>query len=192
MLKKTLLGLTAGALLLNASSALAADYKIDIPGQHAFIGFRIQHLGYSWLYGTFKDFDGSFTFDEQNPAANKVNVTIKIASLDTNHAERDKHLRSKDYFNTEKYPEAKFTSTEVKKEGEKYVVTGDLTLNGVTKPVVLNAELMGEGKDPWGGYRAGFEASGKIKLKDFNFKADLGPKSQEADLLISIEGVREK
>ncbi|MDB6371142.1 YceI family protein [Photorhabdus bodei] len=192
MLKKTLLGLTAGALLLNAGSALAANYKIDIPGQHAFIQFRIQHLGYSWLYGTFKDFDGSFTFDEQNPAANKVNVTIKIASLDTNHAERDKHLRSKDYFNTEKYPEAKFTSTEVKKEGEKYVVTGDLTLNGVTKPVVLNAELMGEGKDPWGGYRAGFEASGKIKLKDFNFKADLGPKSQEADLLISIEGVREK
>ncbi|WP_387463348.1 YceI family protein [Photorhabdus sp. RM323S] len=192
MLKKTLLGLTAGALLLNASSALAANYKIDIPGQHAFIEFRIQHLGYSWLYGSFKDFDGSFTFDEKNPAADKVDVTIKIASLDTNHAERDKHLRSKDYFNTEKYPEAKFTSTEVKKDGNKYAITGDLTLNGVTKPVVLNAVLMGEGKDPWGGYRSGFEAYGKIKLKDFNFKADLGPKSQEADLLISVEGVREK
>ncbi|ETS30942.1 hypothetical protein BB987_19850 [Photorhabdus temperata] len=192
MLKKTLLGLTAGALLLNASSALAANYKIDIPGQHAFIEFRIQHLGYSWLYGSFKDFDGSFTFDEKNPAADKVDVTIKIASLDTNHAERDKHLRSKDYFNTEKYPEAKFASTDVKKEGSKYTITGDLTLNGVTKPVVLNAVLMGEGKDPWGGYRAGFEAYSKINLKDFNFKADLGPKSQEADLLISVEGVREK
>ncbi|AKH65384.1 MULTISPECIES: YceI family protein [Photorhabdus] len=192
MLKKTLLGLTAGALLLNASSALAANYKIDIPGQHAFIEFRIQHLGYSWLYGSFKDFDGSFTFDEKNPAADKVDVTIKIASLDTNHAERDKHLRSKDYFNTEKYPEAKFTSTEVKKDGNKYTITGDLTLNGVTKPVVLNAVLMGEGKDPWGGYRAGFEAYSKINLKDFNFKADLGPKSQEADLLISVEGIREK
>ncbi|WP_445493620.1 YceI family protein [Photorhabdus sp. SF281] len=192
MLKKTLLGLTAGALLLNASSALAANYKIDIPGQHAFIEFRIQHLGYSWLYGSFKDFDGSFTFDEKNPAADKVDVTIKIASLDTNHAERDKHLRSKDYFNTEKYPEAKFASTDVKKDGNKYAITGDLTLNGVTKPVVLNAVLMGEGKDPWGGYRAGFEAYGKINLKDFNFKADLGPKSQEADLLISVEGVREK
>ncbi|MCW7550840.1 YceI family protein [Photorhabdus sp. APURE] len=192
MLKKTLLGLTAGALLLNAGSALAANYKIDIPGQHAFIQFRIQHLGYSWLYGTFKDFDGSFTFDEKNPAADKVDVTIKIASLDTNHAERDKHLRGKDFFNTDKYPEAKFTSTAVKKEGNKYVVTGDLTLNGVTKPVVLNAELLGEGKDPWGGYRAGFDAYGKIKLKDFNFQKDLGPKSQEAELLISIEGVREK
>ncbi|ERT10603.1 YceI family protein [Photorhabdus temperata] len=192
MLKKTLLGLTAGALLLNASSALAANYKIDIPGQHAFIEFRIQHLGYSWLYGSFKDFDGSFTFDEKNPAADKVDVTIKIASLDTNHAERDKHLRSKDYFNTEKYPEAKFSSTEVKKDGNKYTITGDLTLNGVTKPVVLNAVLMGEGKDPWGGYRAGFEAYSKINLKDFNFKADLGPKSQEADLLISVEGIREK
>ncbi|WP_350304056.1 YceI family protein [Photorhabdus viridis] len=192
MLKKTLLGLTAGALLLNASSALAANYKIDIPGQHAFIEFRIQHLGYSWLYGSFKDFDGSFTFDEKNPAADKVDVIIKVASLDTNHAERDKHLRSKDYFNTEKYPEAKFTSTKVKKDGNKYTITGDLTLNGVTKPVVLDAVLMGEGKDPWGGYRAGFEAYSKINLKDFNFKADLGPKSQEADLLISVEGIREK
>ncbi|MBC8954679.1 YceI family protein [Xenorhabdus sp. PB62.4] len=192
VLKKALAGLTAGVLLMGTSSAMAANYKIDTAGQHAFIEFRIQHLGISWLYGGFRKFDGKFTFDAQNPAADKVNVIIKTNSVDTNHAERDKHLRSPDFLNTEKYPEAKFTSTEVKKTGENYTIIGDLTLNGITKPVTLNAKLTGEGNDPWGGYRAGFEANGKIKLKDFNIKGDLGPKSQEVELVISVEGVREK
>ncbi|WP_340618370.1 YceI family protein [Xenorhabdus entomophaga] len=192
VLKKALIGLTAGVLLMGTSSAMAANYKIDTAGQHAFIEFRIQHLGISWLHGGFRKFDGKFTFDAQNPAADKVNVIIKTNSVDTNHAERDKHIRSPDFLNTAKYPEAKFTSTEVKKTGENYTIIGDLTLNGVTKPVTLNAKLTGEGNDPWGGYRAGFEANGKIKLKDFNIKGDLGPKSQEVELVISVEGVREK
>ncbi|EMI5491245.1 YceI family protein [Providencia stuartii] len=192
MFKKTVLGLAAGALFLTAGSALAETYKFDKQGQHAFIEFRIQHLGYSWVYGSFKDFDGSFTYDAKDPAKDKVEVTIKTGSIDTNHAERDKHLRSGDFLNAAKFPEAKFVSTEVKKEGEIYKITGDFTLNGVTKPITLDAKLMGEGKDPWGGYRAGFEAQGNIKLKDFNIKSDLGPKSQEAELLISVEGVQEK
>ncbi|WP_419209938.1 YceI family protein [Providencia manganoxydans] len=192
MFKKTVLGLAAGALFLTAGSALAETYKFDKQGQHAFIEFRIQHLGYSWVYGSFKDFDGSFTYDAKDPAKDKVEVTIKTGSIDTNHAERDKHLRSGDFLNAAKFPEAKFVSTEVKKEGEIYKITGDFTLNGVTKPITLDAKLMGEGKNPWGGYRAGFEAQGNIKLKDFNIKSDLGPKSQEAELLISVEGVQEK
>ena len=110
-MKKSLLGLTFASLMFSAGSAVAADYKIDKEGQHAFVNFRIQHLGYSWLYGTFKDFDGTFTFDEKNPAADKVNVTINTTSVDTNHAERDKHLRSADFLNTAKYPQATFTST---------------------------------------------------------------------------------
>ena len=158
-MKKSLLGLTFASLMFSAGSAVAADYKIDKEGQHAFVNFRIQHLGYSWLYGTFKDFDGTFTFDEKNPAADKVNVTINTTSVDTNHAERDKHLRSADFLNTAKYPQATFTSTS---------------------------------DDPWGGKRAGFEAEGKIKLKDFNIKTDLGPASQEVDLIISVEGVQQK
>lgn len=190
MLKKTLLAVAAAGLLSTSLTANAADYKFDKEGQHAFVQFRIQHLGYSWLYGTFKDFDGSFTFDEANPAADKVNVTINTNSLDTNHAERDKHLRSADFLNTGKFPQATFASTAVKKEGKDYKITGDLTLNGVTKPVTLDAKLMGEGKDPWGGYRAGFEASGEIVLKEFNISKDLGPASQKAELIISVEGVR--
>lgn len=130
-MKKSLLGFTLASLLFSAGSAMAAEYKIDKEGQHAFINFRIQHLGYSWLYGTFKDFDGSFTFDEANPASDKVNVTINTNSVDTNHAERDKHLRSGEFLNVTKHPQATFTSTEVKKDGDELDITGNLTLNGV-------------------------------------------------------------
>lgn len=119
-----------------------------------------------------------------------MNVTINTTSVDTNHAERDKHLRSADFLNTAKYPQATFTSTSVKKDGDELDITGNLTLNGVTKPVTLEAKLIGQGDDPWGGKRAGFEAEGKIKLKDFNIKTDLGPASQEVDLIISVEGVQ--
>lgn len=191
MLKKSLAALTLGAALF-AGQTLAADYAIDKPGQHAFINFKISHLGYSWLYGTFKDFDGSFSFDAANPEASKVNVTINTASLDSNHAERDKHLRSADFLNVDKHPQASFVSTAVKSTGEGTAdITGDLTLNGVTKPVVIQARLLGEGQDPWGGYRAGFEGSTRIALKDFGITKDLGPASQEVELILSVEGIRQ-
>ncbi len=144
-MKKILPGLTLASLLFAAGSAVAADYKIDKEGQHAFVNFRIQHLGYSWLYGTFKDFDGTFSFDEANPSADKVNVTINTNSVDTNHAERDKHLRSAEFLNVAKFPQATFTSTEVKKDGDGLDITGNLTLNGVTKPVTLDAKTDGSG-----------------------------------------------
>jgi len=191
MLKKSLTGLTAAVLLLGSGAASAADYKIDKQGQHAFVQFRIQHLGYSWLYGTFRDFDGSFTFDEADPAKDKVNVTLNTNSVDTNHAERDKHLRSAEFLNVAKFPQATFVSTSVKKDGDELDITGNLTLNGVTKPVTLEAKKLGEGKDPWGGYRAGFAAETKIALKDFNITTDLGPASQDVELMISVEGIRQ-
>ena len=191
MLKKTFAALALGTALLSAGQAMAADYAIDKEGQHAFVNFKISHLGYSWLYGTFKDFDGSFTFDEKNPEASKVNVTLKTESVDTNHAERDKHIRSADFLNVSKNPTATFKSTSVKSTGKDMAdITGDLTLNGVTKPVVIAAKFIGQGDDPWGGYRAGFEGSTKLKLKDFNIEKDLGPASQEVELIISVEGVR--
>ena len=190
MLKKTLAALALGSALFTAGQAMAADYKIDKEGQHAFIEFRIKHLGYSWLYGRFNDFDGSFTFDEKNPSADKVKVTINTNSVDTNHAERDKHLRSGDFLNVSKNPTATFESTEVKANGDSADITGNLTLNGVTKPVTIKAKLIGQGDDPWGGYRAGFEGSATLKLKDFGIKMDLGPASQEVELLLSVEGIR--
>ncbi|WP_371370077.1 YceI family protein [Pseudomonas sp. QL9] len=191
MLKKTIAALALGSALFAAGQAMAADYKIDKEGQHAFIEFRIKHLGYSWVYGRFDDFDGAFTYDEKNPAADKVKVTINTSSVNTNHAERDKHLRSPDFLNVGKNPTATFESTGVKVEGKQAEIAGNLTLNGVTKPVTLKAELIGEGKDPWGGYRAGFLGTTTLKLKDFDIQRDLGPASQEVELTLSVEGVRQ-
>ncbi len=190
MLKKTLAALVLGSALVGGQ-AFAADYAIDKEGQHAFVNFKISHLGYSWLWGTFNDFDGDFSFDAAKPEESKVNVTLKTASVDTNHAERDKHLRSDDFLNVAKHPTATFESTSVKSTGEGTAdITGNLTLNGVTKPVVIAAKFIGEGDDPWGGYRAGFEGSTTLTLKDFDIKMDLGPASQTVDLIISVEGVR--
>ena len=101
-----------GVIMLAVSmGSQAAEYKIDKKGAHAFIEFKVKHLGYSWLLGRFDDFDGHFSYDASNPAASKVNVVIKTASINSNHLERDKHLRNKDFLNVKKYPEAKFVST---------------------------------------------------------------------------------
>jgi polyisoprenoid-binding protein YceI len=192
MLKNTLVALALGGALIGAGQAMAADYAIDKQGQHAFVNFKISHLGYSWLYGTFKDFDGSFSYDAANPQDSKVNVTLNTTSVDTNHAERDKHLRSDDFLNVGQHPTATFASTSVTSTGEGTAdINGDLTLNGVTKPVVIAATFIGEGKDPWGGYRAGFEGSTTLKLKDFDIQKDLGPASQSVELIISVEGIRQ-
>lgn len=191
MFKKTFAALAIGSVMF-AGQALAADYIIDKEGQHAFVNFKISHLGYSWLWGTFKDFDGRFSFDAANPETSQVEVTLKTASVGTNHAERDKHLRAADFLNVDKHPTATFKSTSVKSTGEgKADITGDLTLNGVTKPVVIAATFIGEGQDPWGGYRAGFEGTTTLKLKDFDIKMDLGPASQTVELILSVEGIRQ-
>ncbi|MBX8501277.1 YceI family protein [Pseudomonas lijiangensis] len=192
MLKKSLAALALGTALLSAGQAMAADYVIDKEGQHAFIDFKISHLGYSFIHGTFKDWDGTFSFDAAKPEASKIAVELKTASLFTNHAERDKHISSKDFLDVAKYPEAKFVSTSVKSTGEKTAdVTGDLTLHGVTKPIVIKATFNGEGKDPWGGYRAGFNGTSTLNLNDFGIKGP-GPTSQTLDLDISLEGVQKK
>lgn len=191
MLKKALAALVLGSALIGGQ-AMAADYVIDKQGQHAFVNFKISHLGYSWLYGTFKDFDGKFSFDAAKPEASSVSVTLKTASVDTNHAERDKHIRSADFLNVDKHGTATFESTSVKSTGEGTAdITGNLTLNGVTKPVVIAAKFIGEGKDPWGGYRAGFEGTTTLTLKDFDIKTNLGPASETVELIISVEGIRQ-
>jgi polyisoprenoid-binding protein YceI len=195
MLKKTLLSLALGGALL-AGNAMAADYTIDKEGQHAFVDFKISHLGYSYITGTFRDFDGSFSFDAAKPEDAKINVTLKTASLFSNHAERDKHVSSGDFLNVAKFPEATFVSTSVKPTGKNADgkltadVTGDLTLLGVTKSVVIKSTFLGEGKDPWGGYRAGFEGSTTINRMDFGKMMDLGPQSNAVELYFTFEGVR--
>ncbi len=171
----------------------AEEYVIDTKGAHAFVQFRIKHLGYSWLLGRFNDFSGSFVFDEKTPDASKVNVLINTASIDSNHAERDKHLRGEDFLDVEKYPESRFVSTSFKDNGDgTAVLKGDFTLHGVTKPITIDVKHVGHGPDPWGGYRRGFEGSITLKLADYNINYDLGPASKEVELFLSVEGVRKK
>lgn len=179
----------AGLLL---SPVQAADYVIDTKDAHAFIQFRIKHLGYSWLHGRFNKFGGTFSFDEKNPEAAKVEVTIDTASLDSNHAERDKHLRDDRFLDVAKYPEARFVSTAYRETGSgKGELSGDFTLRGVTKPIVIEVTQIGQGPDPWGGYRAGFEGQTRFALADFGITYDLGPASREVELTLSVEGIRQ-
>jgi polyisoprenoid-binding protein YceI len=174
-----------------ASAKAGETYTIDVEGQHAFIDFRIKHLGYSWLLGRFNDFSGEFVVDRENPANSRVEVEIDTASVDTNHAERDKHLRNENFLNVDAYPKARFVSTAVEPTGDgKGVIKGDLTLNGVTKPIEIAVEEIGHGPDPWGGYRAGFLGTTTLKLADFAIDYDLGPASRTVELTLSIEGVR--
>jgi polyisoprenoid-binding protein YceI len=198
MLKKSLAALALGTALFTAGQAMAADYTIDKEGQHAFIDFTISHLGYSFIHGTFKDWTGTFSFDAAKPEDSKISIDVKTASVFTNHAERDKHISSKDFLDVATYPDAKFVSTKVAPTGKNADgkvtadVTGDLTLHGVTKPVVVKATFNGEGKDPWGGYRAGFNGITSIKRSDFGKMMDLGPQSDTMELNISFEGVKAK
>ena len=178
--------------LLSPTVVAEEKYVIDTEKAHAFVQFRIKHLGYSWLYGRFNDFSGNFTYNEADPSTSSVEVVIKTASIDSNHAERDKHLRSDEFLDVGKYPEATFKSTSYKETGlNKATLTGDLTLHGVTKPVTIDVERIGNGPDPWGGYRRGFEGRTTIKLADFGITKDLGPASQELELMLSVEGIRQ-
>lgn len=178
-------------LMMSAAVTHAADYKIDTDDAHAFVQFRIQHLGYSWLYGRFNQFEGSFSYSEKAPEKASANVTIDVTSLDSNHAERDKHLRGSDFFDVKKYPKATFVSKSyTPKDATHGVLVGTLTLKGISKDISIDVEQVGHGPDPWGGVRRGFTGKAEITLKDFGFTMDLGPASAKAEILIDVEGVR--
>jgi polyisoprenoid-binding protein YceI len=195
IMKKLILASAVSMALVGAAQAdeHSGTYAFDKKGAHQFVTFKISHLGYSWLYGRFNDFDGEFVYDAENPENSSVSVTVDTTSLDSNHAERDKHLRSDDFLNVSEFPEATFTSTrvEVDEEGEADII-GDLTLHGVTKEVTLDVEMLGHGEDPWGGYRMGFEAETEFNLDDFGISYEkLGEVSRKVELIISVEGIRQ-
>lgn len=190
-MKKQLLAVLIGGSLLAPIAASAADYVIDREGAHASITFKVSHLGYSYVVGRFNDFSGDFSYDAKNPAVAKVNVKVNTLSVDSNHAERDKHIRSADFLNAAKFAEATFVSTSVEDKGNgDMVIKGNFTLNGVTKPLAIQAHAVGEGQDPWGGYRAGFTGTTTFAMKDYGIKMDLGPASANVELDLVVEGVR--
>ena len=195
MKKLLLTAITTSALTLASlfsMSAQAADYKIDTAGAHAFVQFKIKHLGYSWLLGRFNTFDGGFSYDAAAPEKSEIEVVIDTASLDSNHADRDKHLKGSDFLDVKKFPKAVFKSTGFEvKDDNNAVVTGTFMLHGVKKTISFPVEKIGEGKDPWGGYRVGFEGKTTLKLADYGITYNLGPASAHVEIELYVEGIRQ-
>ncbi len=187
-------GIISGAVILTGLAPLsspAAEYDIDTNGMHAFVQFKVKHLGVSLLLGRFNDFSGTFSWDQANPGAAAADVTIQTASVDTNHEARDKHIRSDDFFNVEIHPTVTFKSTGYKGDAKSGTLMGNLTLNGVTKEISIAIQHIGEGKDPWGGYRAGFEGHTTLTSADFGtWKSGAMPKTIDMDLY--LEGKQKK
>jgi polyisoprenoid-binding protein YceI len=138
-------------------------WKID--PAHTDIGFRVRHL-VSKVRGTFEEFDGEIVIAD-DPLESAAHATVQLNSINTGTAQRDDDLRSSNFFDVDRYPVMSFETTGIRVEGEGYVATGDLTIKGVTRPVELDVEFLGVGPDPWGGTRAGFEATAKISRNDF-------------------------
>ncbi len=153
------------SLLLAAFSFAADTYDID--PIHTNVGFSVKHLVISNVHGKFKDFSGVIVLDNKDSGQSSVNGTIKAASIDTGNSDRDKHLKSPDFFDAEKFPEITFKSTKVEKKGSAYQVTGNLTIRGVTKEVTFPAEVSGPVKDPWGNQKLGVEFALKINRQEF-------------------------
>jgi polyisoprenoid-binding protein YceI len=180
----------AGALVFSLPAA-AAEYAFDKKGMHASVTWRIKHLGYSWMTGRFDNFDGTLLYDEAKPEASNVKVEIDVNSISSNHAERDKHLRSPDYLDTAAHPKATFESTSITPSGDgKAKIVGKFTFRGITKDITIDAEKVGSGPDPWGGERAGFTGTTQLTLADFKMKKELGPSSAIVYITLDVEGVK--
>lgn len=172
-----------------SGNVFAADkYKFD--PSHSVIMFKVSHLGYSWIYGRFNKFDGSFQLDEENLANSSVSLTIDTASVDTNWPKRDKHIRDQDFLSVEDFPKASFASTMVKPGKEGFEIEGDFLFMGKTIPLTLKMNHVGGGKDPWGGYRNGYEGTARFNTRHFKMKY---PKAADMDveLIFVVEGIRQ-
>jgi len=181
---------TPGLSQTAAAEAVAAgNYKID--PAHTTIQFTVSHLGVSDLSGRFNLFEGGITLAPNGNS--EVNVSIQTASVDTNHRKRDDHLRSPDFFNAKQYPEMRFVSKKVSNNayGQPIKVQGDLTLHGKTRPVTLKVSPVGAGADPWGGYRAGFNATTTIKRSAHGMNFMQGGIGDDITITLNIEAVKQ-
>jgi polyisoprenoid-binding protein YceI len=170
----------------------------NIDPSHSAIHFSVRHMVVSKTRGRFTKWNGQISFDPDHPEASSVQVTIEPASLDTADAQRDTHLRSADFFDVDKYPQASFKSTKVQDiGGDKLRITGDLTIRGVTRPVTLEGLYEGSGKDPWGGERAGFSASTSIDRREFGLQWNKALETggvlvgDKVELTIEVEAVKQ-
>jgi polyisoprenoid-binding protein YceI len=188
MIRKTLLALSASALALSPLAALADTFNID--AGHSAVMFKVKHFGVSNAYGRFNKFSGTYTSGD----APAVTIEVDAASVDSANAKRDDHLKGPDFFNVNETPKITFKSTKWEDKGEGLAhVTGELTLHGVTKTVTIPVTKVGEGNDPYGGYRVGFEATFTIKRSEFGISYGLpAAVGDDVTLIVSVEAVRAK
>jgi polyisoprenoid-binding protein YceI len=193
------LTLIAPALLLSQlalaeTKIVEGTYKVDTA--HSKIGFEVPHLVVSTVEGKFTDFEGILVVDPKLEKS-KVDINIKAGSIDTANGDRDKHLKSPDFFDTAKFDKLTFKSKKVTGTPENLKVEGDLTIHGVTKPVTLEGKYTGAVKDPWGNERIAFKASTKVNRKDFGLTwskaVEAGPVvGDEIAIDVKVEAIKEK
>ena len=202
-IRTTLFGLGAGALMLagalvanpSASQAEPADFVLD--PAHTYITFFVSHIGYSDMPGMFLESEGSFSYDEEAKELKSATITVKTGSVFTNHDKRDEHLRGGDFLNSSEFPEMTFVATKAEKlsdtEGK---ITGDLTLLGVTNPIILDVTFNKAANYPFGDghYALGFDATGSFKRSDFGmtYGVDGDIVGDEIKLVIGAEGIRQE
>jgi polyisoprenoid-binding protein YceI len=173
-----------------AHVAQAADtYKID--PVHSFVNYRIKHFNIGYSYGRFNDPTGTVMLDSSDPSKSTFSFEIKADNLDTHNDKRDQHLKGPDFFDAKQFPTISFKSTSVKADGDKYEVTGDLTLHGVTKSITITLEKTGEGDTKMMGVRTGWETTVDLKRSDYGINGLQGPVADDVKLLISFEAVKQ-
>lgn len=177
-------------------AATASTWQID--PVHSAIEFSVKHMMFATAKGRFNTFSGTIVYDEVDPTRSAVNVEIDTSTVDTRDEKRDAHIRSGDFFETATYPTASFVSTKVERVGsDKLRVTGDFSLRGITRPVVLEAELTGQGRSPWGTEVIGFSATGKINRQDFGVSFNSALETggfmlgDEVKLALEIEAIKQ-
>lgn len=179
----------ACVVLLAGGRAQAQSYDVD--PVHSFVLFSVHHFNAGYVWGRFDKVAGSFAINDSDPTQDTFNVTVDAGSLDTNNKARDKHVSGPDFLDAQTYPDITFKSTAVKKTGDTTLeVTGDLTLHGTTKSVVVEMDLTGKAADPMkqGTERFGVETELKINRQDYGVKGLPGAVGDEVRLIIALEG----
>lgn len=176
--------------VLSASVAKAESYVLD--PVHSVAVFKINHLGVSDFYGRFSKLEGTFNIDKSDVTKSAANVTVLVDSVDTADQKRDSHLKSPDFFNAKQFPSMSFKSSSVEKKSEtEYLLKGELSIKGISKPVSLLLVKGGEGVDPWGKERIGFNTEFEINRSDFDITFMPDKLGDKVKLMLALEGVKQ-
>lgn len=178
-------------LLILAAPLSAAEEVYDVDPVHSTVLLKVRHLGLADVYGRFNEVSGQVRHNPEDPSQTSIYFEARAASIDTNNTDRDKHLRGPDFFNAAEFPLISFKSTKVeKKEEDEFLVTGDFTVRGVTKPVTFEFDFGGTGKGMKGEQRFGGAADFTVKRSDFGIDYLPQALGDDVDVIVSVEGVK--